>query len=116
MTPHKPGSATITATTDKGCKSAKVKVTVSDLHAPAKVVIDQGKKLTVNLADRTVRLTATATAKNTNAITTFNWSTSSHKLVSVDQNGTVTLLAAGKAKVTVTTANGKKATITLTIK
>ncbi len=49
------------------------------------------------------------------AETKFTW-TSSNKKVATVKNGKVTAVAAGQAKITVKTANGKKAVCTVTVK
>lgn len=104
VTPVKAGSVTITATTARGGKSAKVKLKITDLHAPTKVVIEQGKKFTVKLSDGTIQLSAKASAKVEPAITTFTWKSGNTAVATVDANGMVTFHKAGKAKITVQTA------------
>lgn len=116
VTPGKAGTATITATTVKGNKTAKVKVKVTDLHAPTSVSIKQGKSKKVALSDATLQLEVTAKSSRSPVITTYTWSSNKTSVATVDQNGLVTFHKAGTARITVASANGKKASISLTIK
>ena len=53
----------------------------------------------------------------TNASTTLKWKSSKKKVAKVDAaTGKITARKTGKTKITVTTANGKKDTVTLTVK
>ena len=76
--------------------------------APKKVVIDQKSTVTVYI-DSPVQLTTHfEPAEASSALT---WSSSSKKRATVDAGGVVTGVSEGTAKITVKTANGKKATV-----
>ena len=105
------GKAKITVTTSAK-KKLKLTLTVVDPYEPSGVSFPQGKEITVNVGS-TVKLTpalAPATAR-----TTYTWKTGKAKIATVDGNGVVTGLKEGKAKITVRTANKKKATITVIV-
>ena len=105
----KAGKATITATDKKG-KQTKVKVTVK--KAPANVTLNKTKyTLTVG---KTLQLKAKLPSDT--ASNKITWTSSKKSVATVDANGKVTAVKAGKAKITVKTFNGKKATCTVTVK
>ena len=108
ITAKKKGKATITVTTKKN-KKVKVKVTV--VAAPKKVKLNK-KKATLEVG-KTLKLKATLT-KNT--ASQLKWKSSNKKVAKVSSKGKVTAVSAGKAKITVKTFNGKKATCTITVK
>ena len=104
------GTATITA--KAGGKKVKVKIKVVDPYKPDSIAIAQGKAATVSIGS-TLQLKATlnpATAKSA-----LTWTSNKTKIATVDANGKVTPVAEGKAKITVKTANKKKAVITVTV-
>ena len=85
---------------------------VVDPTVPVSVAIDQGKADTI-CVDDTLALSATvspATAKQN-----VTWKSADKKIATVDKNGNVVALKAGKVKITATTPNKKKATLTLTV-
>lgn len=108
------GSATITATTEDGKKTATCTVTVT-----ASTVATTGVKLNKSTAavnvNGTTQLTATvepSTATNKNV----TWKSSNTGIATVDSNGKVTGKAVGEATITVTTADGgKTATCKVTV-
>ena len=108
------GSATITATTEDGKKTATCSVTVT-----ASTVATTGVKLNKSTAavnvNGTTQLTATvepSTATNKNV----TWKSSNTGIATVDSNGKVTGKAVGEATITVTTADGgKTATCKVTV-
>ena len=62
-------------------------------------------------------LPLTATLEPSYAETTLTWTSSNRKVATVNKKtGLVTAKRRGKAKITVTTANGKTASITITVK
>jgi len=77
------------------------KVTLNKTKATLKV----GKKLTLK-----------ATLTPANAKTSFTWISSNKKVATVTSKGVVKAIKPGKVKITVKTSNGKKATITITVK
>ena len=80
---------------------------------PNRITITNGKKATVK-AGKTLQLkTKLYPAK---AKTKLTWESSNTKVATVSGKGLVKGIKAGKAKITVKTANGKKATITITVK
>lgn len=78
--------------------------------APSKVSLSKTEKVE---KDRTITLTPVL--KPTNAQTTFTWKSSKPGIATVDENGVVTGVKPGKTVITVTTANKKKATCTVTV-
>ena len=110
VTAVKEGSATITA--KAGDKTATCAVTV------AKKVIDVTSvtlnKTSISLTEQdTFQLTATVKPDNATDKTVI-WTSSNYSIVTVDQNGLVTAVAAGSATITAL-AGDKKATCTVTV-
>ena len=105
------GSCVIYVLTSNGIWKAAT-VTVDD--RPTKIAFKGGRKtLAVGKAlalGKRVKLTP---AK---AVTTLTWTSSNPAVATVDENGKVTAVSKGKVTITVTTHNGKKAKIKLTIK
>ena len=97
------GTATITVTTEDGCKTATCIVTVTVPVTGVKL-----NKETLELfTDGSETLTATVEPGNaTNKNVT--WNTSDNTVATVDENGTVTAVGAGEATITVTTEDGSK--------
>ena len=112
VTTHNAGKCKITVTDTKK-KKIMLTLSVVDPYAPTKVTIDQGKKLTLK-AGETAQLSAKL-SPNT-AISETTWKSSKKSVASVDKNGLVMAKKKGTAKITVQTENGKKATITITVK
>ena len=107
VTAQKEGKARITVVTANG-KKATVTVRVVDPYKPTGVSITNGKAVTVNVGEA---LQLSATLAPASAKTTLKWKSSKKKVAKVDQSGLVTPLKAGKAKITVTTRNKKKAAV-----
>ena len=105
------GKAKLTVTTSNR-KKATVTVTVLDPYKPAGVSIGQGDAITMNVGDA---LQLDAALSPETARTVLTWKSAKAKVASVDANGVVTALSEGKAKLTVTTSNRKKATVTVTV-
>ena len=105
------GKARLTVTTANK-KKATINVTVKDPYKPTGVRIGQGKTATVNVGD-TLQLDAVLIPET--ARTVLTWKSTKPKTAEVDGDGLVTALSDGKATVTVTTSNKKKATIALTV-
>lgn len=113
VTAKKAGKATITATAKDGSKKrAACAVTVT---TPVTSVTLNKKTL---LLDKNEQAQLTATVKPSNATNKkVTFSSSNAKIVSVDTDGKIKGLKNGSAKITVTTADGKKtATCTVTVK
>ena len=110
VTPVAEGTAKITVTAPSK-KKATITIKVTDPYKPTAVKFENaivnlkvGDTFTLN------PVLAPETAK-----TTFTYKSAKPKIASVDGNGVVTALKKGKAKITVTTANKKKATITIVV-
>ncbi|WP_310603376.1 Ig-like domain-containing protein [Anaerosporobacter sp.] len=111
ITAVKTGTATITVKTASG-KKATCKVTV--VKATQKATSIKLNKKTLSLkVGAYQQLVATLSANATDKIT---WSSSNKKVATVDKNGVVTAVKKGSVTITVTTANGKKATCKVTVK
>ena len=105
------GKATIEFKPDGG-KKRTLNITIVDPYEPMGVGIAQGKAAAINVGD-VLQLGAVLTPET--ARTALTWSSNKAKVATVDGSGLVTALAEGKAKITVRTANRKKATITVTV-
>jgi uncharacterized protein YjdB len=104
------GTVEVSVKTNDGDKTDKVVVIVKAPVVPVeKVTIDnkkEGEAVTLNKGES---YTLEATVAPSNATDkTIEWTVSDSKVLSVDQSGKVTALAAGTAKVTVTTKDGGK--------
>lgn len=105
-----PGTATITAATVDGGKTATSVVTV---YTPASAVTIAPSSLTLNVG-ATSTLTSTLVPLNaTNK--TMNWSSSNTSIATITANGLITAIAPGTATITLTIDGGKTATMTLTV-
>ena len=105
------GKAKITVTcTNK--KKATLTIKVVDPYKARGVSIAQGRKATVNLG-QTLQLVAQLNPVT--ARTTLTWTSSKPRVATVSAAGLVTPVSEGRAKITVRTANKKKATITVTV-
>ncbi len=113
VVPKKEGKATITVTTKKKKVKATVTIKVVDPYKPKGVSITSGKTVTLKVG-QTLKLGAAL--QPTNARTTLTWKSSKKKVASVNKTtGEVTAKKKGKTKITVTTKNNKKATITVKV-
>lgn len=102
----KKGTATITITDANG-KSVKVKVTVKAAPKKAKL-----KKSSITLKKKK---TYTIALKNTPSAN-VSYKSSNKKIATVSSTGKVTAKKKGRCKITVTTYNGKKATLKVKVK
>ena len=109
VTPLKAGRTTVKVTTANG-KSARVSIKVLDVK---KVAIKEGKSATLTVGKK---MTLHAAITPSQVKSKLSWKSSDTKVVTVSSKGVVKCIGKGKAKVTVTTSNGKKATITITVK
>ena len=114
VTARKKGKTTITVTTKNG-KKATCKVTV----VAKTTVKKQPTKVTLNKKKLSLEVGSSATLKATvspkGAEKKLSWKSSNTKVATV-KKGKVTAKKAGKATITVTTKNGKKATCKVTVK
>ena len=111
VTALKEGKATITVRT-RNKKKATVKIQVVDPWKPTGVSLNYTGTVTLHVGE-TLRLQA-GLAPST-ARTELTWKTSSARRASVDGSGLVTALKPGKVTITVKTANGKKARVSIKI-
>ena len=109
---YRAGTATITVTLKSG-KKLKLKLTVDDPNAPKSVRIAQGNRATLRVGQK---LTLKAELSPGSARSALAWRSSDAEVASVTQKGVVRAKRAGKAVVTVVTANGKRASITIQVK
>ena len=111
VTAKKAGTATITVTTANG-KTASCNVTVQAVQAVPTSVSLNKTSLTLDVGKS---YTLTKTVSPSNAVTSYNWSSSNTSVATVDKNGKVTAKKAGTATITVKTSNGKTATCKVTV-
>ena len=106
------GKATITVTTNNKKKKATVVIKVVDPYKPTGISITNGKKVTLEMG-KTLKLGAQL--KPDTAQSNLTWKSSKKSVATVDGSGLVTPHKEGTAKITVTTRNKKKATITVKV-
>ena len=111
VTPVAEGTAKITVRTANR-KKATVKVKVVDPYKATGVSFAQGSTVTVKVG---ATLPLTAVLAPATARTTLTWSSRKPGIAAVDANGVVTGVTVGTTKVTVRTANGKKATVKVVV-
>lgn len=105
------GSCVIYVLTTNGIwKTVKITVDTS----PTKIKLSKPKK-TMKVGT-TQNLGAKVKLTPAKAITTLHWTSSNPAVATVDANGVVTAIKKGKTVITVTTANGKKAKVTIKVK
>ena len=91
-------------------------VTVNVVRTPISVSVNKAAStIGVKSGYNTETFTATINPSGTTKDNTLTWSSSDTSIATVDQNGTVTGVKGGTAVITVTTANGKSATINITV-
>ena len=105
------GKAKITVTTHNK-KKTTIAVTVVDPYKPLGVSIAQGKAITLSVG-QAVQLVAGLNPVT--AQSALTWKSNKAAVATVDGNGVVVAQKKGKAKITVTTYNKKKATITVNV-
>lgn len=109
-----PGTAVITAQTKDKLLKATAQVTVSAGGEILSLSIDQGSALSL-AAGEEAALTVTVQAQGTPPSSELSWRSSDTSVASVTSAGHVKALKAGTAVVTVTSPNGKSASITITV-
>jgi len=113
VTGRRVGTATVTATTADGAKTASVTVTVVPVTVPVAGVFVTPSSASVTAGGK-VHLTASVTPSNATNVT-VSWA-SSNTTVATVSGGVVTGKAAGKATITAKTVDGgKSASATVTV-
>ena len=112
VTAVKAGKAKITIRLNKK-KKITMTVTVKDPYKPTKVSIG-GASSVLYIGMGNPQLTANLTPAY--ARTTLKWKSSNKKVLRVSATGVLIPVKPGKAKITVTTANKKKASVKITVK
>ena len=101
------GTATITVTTKDGNKTATCQVTVKPSTTPIVAVTGVSLDKTSATIEVGGNLQLNATVAPDDATNkTLSWASDKTAVASVDQNGKITAVAEGTAKITVTTADG----------
>ncbi len=111
VNPVAEGKAKITVQTHNK-KKASITVKVVDPYKPTGVSIAQGKAVTIKVGQA---LQLNAVLAPTGARSALTWTSKKPAVAAVDGGGIVRGVKKGKAKITVTTANRKKATITVNV-
>ncbi len=109
VTPKKAGTAVITARTANGLTK---RITIKVVDASG-VKLKEGKSRTLKVGKK---LTLHATVSPKKVKTKLTWTSSDKKVATVSTKGVVTAKRAGTAVITVRTANGKRATIKISVK
>lgn len=109
VTPKKAGKTVVTVRTANG-KKARITIKVIDAKS---VKLKEGKAATLKVGKK---LTLHAKVTPTKVVTKLTWTTSNKKVATVTSKGVVKAINPGKAVITVRTANGKKAKLTVTVK
>ena len=111
-----PVNVTVTVSAlDGSGVSASCEVTVYPATTKVTISAKDGKLPASIFADTTLELTASSLPENTANV--YTWKSSNEKIATVDENGVVTAIKAGKVKITCTAADGtnKSASVTLKI-
>ncbi|MFS7208475.1 Ig-like domain-containing protein [Carnobacterium divergens] len=106
------GTTTITVTTSNG-KTATVKVTVTAKEIPAESITVEPKELNQVVGD-TGKLAITFQPENTTD-KSLNFVSADSKVMTIDKDGNWTATGVGTTTITVTTSNGKTATVKATV-
>ena len=109
---NKDATATITATTEDGAKTAQVRITVKQVETKIKVsgvkITSSNNTLFLNKkSNNTLTLTAEVSPSNA-ANKNVTWSSSNQAVATVDSRGIVTPKSLGETKITVKTNDGGK--------
>lgn len=107
-------AGTVTITVSALDKKAAATFTVNVIEVlPEGISIKQGSSITIKAGD-SQQLNAVITPENATD-QSVSWTSSDASIVSVDNNGNITGVKEGTAKVTAATVNGKTAVITVTV-
>lgn len=106
------GTVKLTANLKGGGKRV-LTLKVSDKNAPKRVKITNVNKTAKLKVGKKLQLKAKMTPVGANG--TLTWSSSNNKVATVTKKGLVRAKKPGKAKITVQTQNGKKATVTIQV-
>ncbi len=106
-----PGSATITVETHNG-KEASVRITVGEALKPSAVTASIAGNGHIGIGE-SAQISAVVTPAD--AVYTLSYASSNAAVVKVDDHGIVTGVAEGTATITVSTDNGLKAYVTVTV-
>ena len=109
VTPKKAGKVTITAQSNK--KKATIKINILPKSKVSSVYF-VGDPDYLTPGDK---FQFYAFASPTGAKTTFTWTSSNKKVATIDKNGLLTALKAGKTKITLKSKNGKKYSQTIEV-
>lgn len=107
------GTAVITATTKDG-KSADCTVTVKKKEIAIEFIYLDCGSLSIQKG-KSVRITAIIGPDNTTYSKTVKWSSSNEGVATVDSDGNVKAIAAGKTTITAETVNGKIASCSISV-
>lgn len=111
----KPGKLVVYLTAyNDGVKSARTKITINVVKKAKKA-----KKIKIKGAKNVLvenRICLSAASTPSKATSTISWSSSNTAIATVDQYGVVTGVKAGKVKITASSDNGKKKSITVKVK
>ena len=108
ITGKKAGSTTVTVKTHNGKKAS---VTVKVYKKPSKVTLSE---TTAAMEVDEMRVLVARLPANT--YSRITWTSSNRKVATVDEDGMVSALSVGTAKITAKTYNGKKATCTVRVR
>ena len=112
VTALKEGTSIITVDYGNGITATR-KVTVTEIHVDS-IVID--KVIESMIKGEVASLKVVINPENTTDDKTITWSTSDDKVISVDENGNIKALKAGKAIITATSVNGKTDSMEIEVK
>lgn len=115
ITANAKGSATITVTTADGGKTATCTVTVTEPAAPIEVTAIALKASTTIAIGDTETLTVTYTPADANTGKALTWKSDNTAVATVDANGVVKGIAAGKANITATSTTNPAITATCAV-
>lgn len=111
VTFHKKGSVSIGVKTHNG-KTDIVSFNVEDPYTPTSISISGNSSIEIAVDELHM---AYSRMTPSTAVSTLTWSSSNSAVATVDANGLITGVAAGKVTITVKTHNGKQASISVTV-